>query len=840
VAALAVVGGTVASLLFGVEASRKADALEQQASQLQEQTRAAQENARRAEENEKQVKQAFLSGLSNPIGRKHNGRGGSLDVAEAEAVRQLRAAAAPLRVQFLETALRDPETAWRIGYRADWVAQAIVGCDRALRADVARLVVRRIQEPAAPQEVRFACARLGLALNLADRAWAERSADALLVELRDSLVDPMDCSELADALAALSERLPPGANQAARALDVLLPLLRDSVGQSPRVSEQLLPAIEALSSGVDAGAADRAAEALTALLRRPDCAPPHWPSLSRVLAAVCRRLPPSDAAVHINRAVDYILAARATTGEKNKSNYAFQARALGELCGGLDAARASRAAGAITAILGDRETVDGTRDGFLARGFIAAVLTKLAGRLDAPGRLRAAEDLVLVLQRPPGSAPFAVGNLRAALVALCSRLDAAGAAQVAEAVAVAARDPKTAAPARVILADAPAALTDRLTPDQTASLESALVDGLLADLAQAQPPLDRGLLGRALAAACGRPGTANVARAAEALVAATRDLQTPPAELKPLAEALAALLGQLPPEKAAAHANQALDTLNSRWVARKAPPDRAMVADALGAVCGHLGTANAARAAEALVAAIRDPGTPLIALKPLAGALAAALGQLPPKEAAAHANQAAHVLDSLWAARTAPPDRVALAEALAAVWTRLDPADAAARARRVAADLEGELRDPRTAAIRFSALATALSAVYNHLDPAERKGRAKAAADTLTAGLRSFKINLVTITQRWDALATLCGHLDRPADTLFPVLDDPNIQQVPSSAFETVFQKIATRLGERDLRRLLEHPLVAGRLQRILLDALAGPKNRSFRNTWDYLDATGA
>src|SRR6516162_178073 len=101
---------------------------------------------------------------------------------------------------------------------------------------------------------------------------------------------------------------------------MFLPLLRDAVGQSPRVSEQLLPAIEALSPGMDAAAADRA---LTGLLLRPDCAPPRWPSLSRVLAAVCRRLPPSDAAAHVNRAVDYILAARAATEEKDKSNYAF-------------------------------------------------------------------------------------------------------------------------------------------------------------------------------------------------------------------------------------------------------------------------------------------------------------------------------------------------------------------------------------------------------------------------------------------------------------------------------------------------------------------------------------
>jgi hypothetical protein len=31
-----------------------------------------------------------------------------------------------------------------------------------------------------------------------------------------------------------------------------------------------------------------------------------------------------------------------------------------------------------------------------------------------------------------------------------------------------------------------------------------------------------------------------------------------------------------------------------------------------------------------------------------------------------------------------------------------------------------------------------------------------------------------------------------------------------------------------------------GRLRRALLDVLAGSKNHSFRNTWDYLDGTEA
>jgi serine/threonine protein kinase len=847
VAALAVGAGAVASLLFGVEAGRKADALEQQTSQLQAQTRAAEENARRAEENarraeenEKKVARAFLSGLLNPIGRNPHVLIDAVNAEEAEALRQLRAAPAPLRLQFLETALRDPETARRIGHRADWVVQAIVGCDRALRADVARLVVLRIQEPGASQEVKLACARLGLALNLADRAWAERSADALLVELRNPLVDRADYPPLAEAIAALSERLPPGADQVGRALDVFLTLLRDSLGQPLPVFEQHLRAVKALRPGLDAAAATRAAKALDAILCRPDCAPPRWPSLCKALAVVCGHLPSSDAAAHINRTVDYILEAHDATEEKDKSNFAFQARALGELCGRLDAARASRAAGAVIAILGDSEKVNDGKQEFIARGNIASVLTELAGRLDAPGGLRALEDLVLVLRHSSGNVSLAVTELKAALVALCRRLDAAGAARVAEAMVAAVRDSKTAARAHAIFADALPALADRLTPDRAASLESALVDSLVADLAEVKPQQLRGLMGQALAVACGRPGATNAARAAEALVGTIRDPQTPLMTFKSLAEALAAVLGQLAPKEAAAHANQTMDALNSLWVARTAPTDRAFLADALAAVCGRPGATNAARGAEALVAAIRDPKTPLEALKPLTAASAAVLGQLPPKEAPSYANQAIDALDSRWVARTTLKNLAVLGEALAAVWTRLDPTDAAARAKRVAADLEAELQDSRTAPNRFAGVATALSAVYYQLEPAERSGRAKAVADFLVAGLRKFRTDPMLVAQNWDALATLCGHLDRPADVLIPVMDDPTVQQVPSSVYETMFQKAAARLGERDLERLLEHPLAAGRLQRILLDALAKSKNRSFRNTWDYLDWTAS
>src|SRR5262245_44839713 len=178
VAALALAAVTVVSVLFGVESRRKADELEGKTIQLQHQTREAQDNARRASENEQEATRAMLSGLLIPIGGNARRLDEPVDAAEAEALRQLQTTRAPLRLQFLETALRKPETARRVGLRADWIVLAVVGRDRALRADVERLLVQLIQEPAAPQDVALACARLGLPLNITDRVWAERSAAA--------------------------------------------------------------------------------------------------------------------------------------------------------------------------------------------------------------------------------------------------------------------------------------------------------------------------------------------------------------------------------------------------------------------------------------------------------------------------------------------------------------------------------------------------------------------------------------------------------------------------------------------------------------------------------------
>src|SRR5262249_36568930 len=171
---------------------------------------------------------------------------------------------------------------------------------------------------------------------------------------RDPLVERDDYPRLAEALAAVSEHLPPSqaAAHAAQATDVFLALLQEPAGQV-LAYEQLAQAIVAVSPRLDEAAANPAAEALAPLRRGPELQPIVWPSLSKALVAVCRRLPPADAAAYVNGAVDFVLAARSTTEEKDKFHYTLHAQVLGALGGRLDAARAARVAEAILATLGD-------------------------------------------------------------------------------------------------------------------------------------------------------------------------------------------------------------------------------------------------------------------------------------------------------------------------------------------------------------------------------------------------------------------------------------------------------------------------------------------------------
>src|SRR5262249_30997230 len=142
---------------------------------------------------------------------------------------------------------------------------------------------------------------------------------------------------------------------------------------------------------------------------------------------------------------------------------------------------------------------------------------------------------------------------------------------------------------------------------------------------------------------------------------------------------------------------------------------RMELAKALGSVGGRKGATSANRAAEALTAAILDPDAQLSNLKQFTSALASVSGQLPPKQAAAHASKAAEALDSRWAAKTNQQERGFLAQIMAEAWAHLSSHERAARARRMAADLGDALQDKKADKFELKAHADALVAVCGAL-----------------------------------------------------------------------------------------------------------------------------
>jgi hypothetical protein len=773
-AVLALVAGTVASLLFALEAGRQADIATARAGKLEEQATELKAQTRAAEDNEEKATRILVSSWLIAIGRNQPT---PLDPVEGDVVRQIRATPAHIRLQFLDSALRDPDAAKRVGRRADWIMHAIVGCDRALRTEVEQRIVRRIQEPETPQEVLLACARLGLSVNIKERVWAERSAAAVIVALRDPTPLRNDYPHLAETLAAVNEHLPPtrASDHAAQVIGVFVPMLK-ARDKLMLVYHELGQAVEVISPWLDEDAAARAAAALGAGIRHFPSYPLYWQPLAKAQAAVCRRLPPPDATAHVHRTVDWIIERCSATPEKDGISDQFRAgEALLPLCGGLDADRAARVADTMLAILGDSER-SGPRKDIISPTGCAEVLTAVAERLDAPGNLRVAEELVRVLRKSE-SKVLPIEQLKIALMTMCRRLDAAGAARVADAVVVAVRDPKTSAEVRAIFASIPVAVGDQLDPVRSDSLERVLVDSLLTDLADVKSLSSRGRIeGWTVAAVAemgGRAGAKSAARVADALTERIRNPQTPIELLPPLAKALGVAGGRLPLEEASSRANRAIAVLTSLRRTRTKPLERIILAEALAASWTGLGPIEASAHARKMVIdledLVRDPTLNPFEQSRLARVLVVVYGHLGPAERAAHSNTllASHANTILEALRNPKndhdvPTRISFADALLALCMLLDPPEAA----RV-----------------FDALLPTLSDFYMH-----------------------------------GQLPNMPGYLQ-----------DSPIGRI---------KKVLSRLDEADLRRLLEHPHAVGRFQRIMLDALGEPKQCTFRNTWDYLDRT--
>jgi hypothetical protein len=443
-----------------------------------------------------------------------------------------------------------------------------------------------------------------------------------------------------------------------------------------------------------------------------------------------------------------------------------------------------------------------------------------------------------------------------ALLPLCGRLDSDRAARVVDVLLAILGDREKIGPREIELksltlcVEVLTAAAERLDASGRARAAEELIRAMRKSESRVLPFEPFKLT---LVTMCQRLDAAGAARVADAVVVAVRDPKTSTEVRSIFPSVLVAVGDQLDPVRADALERALVDSLLFDLAAAKGKFLVRTLA-ALTEVCGCAGAKSAARVADALTEKIRNPDTRIEFLPPLVTALGVAGRRLPPGDASSRAKLAIAELASLSRTRTKPLERIVLAEALTAARTGLGPTEASPHVRRMVADLEDLLRNPKpTPSTPFPVeqrhIARVLVVAYGALGPAERAAHSTAPlashANTILAELRNPKNNLGLMTRGdfADSVVLLCTLLDQSEsvpmlDALLPTLSYLDMQGYQLDVRERPIKKAFSRLEEADLRRLLEHPFAVGGLQRIILDALGEQKHCSFRNTWAYLDWT--
>src|SRR5262249_30654628 len=135
---------------------------------LTEQTRIAREEAGRANAARDELEATLAESLLRPLGLED----GPLTPVEMETLWKL--AELPndgVRLRLLKLALARPETAERLGRRADVVVRSAVGLDPEKRGEASRLLRAALAGGSADPRVRRACVEIGLSLGETDPAF---------------------------------------------------------------------------------------------------------------------------------------------------------------------------------------------------------------------------------------------------------------------------------------------------------------------------------------------------------------------------------------------------------------------------------------------------------------------------------------------------------------------------------------------------------------------------------------------------------------------------------------------------------------------------------------------
>jgi hypothetical protein len=216
-----------------------------------------------------------------------------------------------VRLRFLEEGLARPDTAQRLGHRAEGAIRAAIGLDGERWRRALQIVRDKLAEPSA-SEVRQACVHLAIALGESDAR--------LFQEMKDTLLETVRRTRDARMLFALGRELeswaaiasPEAARQAADGILVLMANRKDEDALFA-----LGAAVAALAARLEATAAAKRADRALDILNSPDTVGISWeeeprfprgPFYSGVLTSLGRHVDSRGAARRINQALDALLA----------------------------------------------------------------------------------------------------------------------------------------------------------------------------------------------------------------------------------------------------------------------------------------------------------------------------------------------------------------------------------------------------------------------------------------------------------------------------------------------------------------------------------------------------
>jgi hypothetical protein len=728
----------------------------------------------------------------------------------------------PLRILFVQEAIREPATTRQLSNRRAFALHAAVGLSQRRRGAVERVLVERLQAegiPAGQQtDLALALAALGgLSAEAASRAGPvitrrmseEKSPDELrtLAEALPAVAARLDAKDAAPAAATLLQAMNDAEDrlvlrELARSLPVVAARLEpgDAVNTLLRAMRGVKDpaALSSLAGGLSAAAArlepgDAINTLLQAMRDAKDSSTVN--SLAPGLPAVAARVGPKDAAPVAT------LLAQAMKDPQNGIALQGLAQGLKAVAAHLDAQDAAPVATTLAQAMKDAKDLFGVSASPALRS-LGEGLSEVAARLE-PG------DAVNTLLQAMRDAkdPDALHLLGECLSAVAASVRPEDAGPVATTLVQAMKAAKQGFALQGLKA-----VAARVRPEDAAPVATALVEAM--KNAEYPFPLRQGMA-QGLKAVAARLDAKDAAQAANTLVAAMKDVKNP-STLDPLALGLSAVAARLDAKDAAPVANTLLQAMRDARDRFALFAWQAMLSlgQGLSAVAARLDAKDAAPVANTLLQAMRDakdPGT----LGPLAGSLSAVAARLESKDAATVTAQAAILLaqamkdrNNVFAMQGSAMQGVA--QGLKAVAARLDAQDAARIANTILQAIN-ETNNP----IASSWLGEGLSAVAARLDAKDAGPVATALVEAMTDPKRTFTLRQ-GLAQGLKAVAARLDAKDaaQAANTLaqaMKVAQDPGTLQLGEC-----LSAVAARLDAKD----------AGPIATTLVEAMKDPKNR--------------